>query len=89
MKKEFEVACGANDFETLNFQADEALKSIKMLKWGSILLGLVSFPLIVVVIGVPMFFGALGLYFFGYRRGLKKLLAFKEHLQNDPDFSQT
>lgn len=87
IKKLVAAQLGADDAESLNFYADKIKQQSKMYKWISILLGVISLPLCLIIIGIPMLVMSLILYFFVYKKGVKKAQMFKEHINNDPELS--
>lgn len=87
IKKLAMAQLGADDAESLNFYAEQLEKQSKMLKWGVILVGIVSLPLCLIGIGIPLLIIAMGIYFFGYRKVAKKAQMFKQHIKNDTELS--
>ncbi|HCG7050818.1 MULTISPECIES: hypothetical protein [Vibrio] len=87
IKKVAKTQLGADDAESLNYFAVKIEKQSKFLKWLSILLGVLSIPLLFVLIGFIMLPASILLYFFGYRRLLKKAKMFREFIKNDPELS--
>ncbi|MGS0726053.1 hypothetical protein ACVBKF_07670 [Shewanella sp. 0m-11] len=87
MKKLAMAQLGANDAESLIYYAEKLEKSSNIYKWGSIILGVISLPLCFLLIGIPMLFMSIVMYFFLYRKTLKKALMFKEYVNNDSELS--
>lgn len=87
MKKLAMTQLGADDAETLNFYAENIEKTSKMYKWMAIILGVISIPLSLIIIGIPLLIIAICLYFFGYRKISKKAKMFKEYVKNDTELS--
>ncbi|MDB2386673.1 hypothetical protein N9W21_04945 [Shewanella sp.] len=89
MKKLAIAQLGADDAESLNFFAEKIEKQSQMMKWMSIILGIISLPLCLIIIGFPMLLASVLLYFFGYRKVAKKAQMFKEYVNNDAELSAT
>ena len=87
MKKMAITQLGADDAESLNYFAEKIEKQSKMIKWMAIILGVLSIPLCLIIIGIPMLIVAICLYFFGYRKIAKKAQMFREHVNNDTELS--
>ena len=79
---------GADDAESLTFFVEKMEKQSKYLKIGAIALGIISLPLTLIAIGIPLLIGALVLYFVS-RKTTKKGIAFKEYINNDPELSKS
>ncbi|MFV1874076.1 MAG: hypothetical protein ACMZ64_12210 [Oleiphilus sp.] len=86
LKKAAATQLGADDFESLMFFASNLEKAAKSQKWMSIIIGLLSLPLMIILIGFPLLVIAIVMYFFLYKRTLRKASSFKEHLQTDSEF---
>ncbi|MBR9728451.1 hypothetical protein ACFOD0_04100 [Shewanella intestini] len=87
MKKLAITQLGADDAESLNFYAEKIEKQSKMIKWMSIILGITSLPLCLIIIGFPILISSVLLYFFSYKKVAKKARMFKEYINNDPELS--
>ena len=78
---------GNDDEDSLIHLANSLEKQAKLYKWLSILIGVIGIPLCLAVIGFPIILFAILLYFFGYRKSLKRIQMFREHVKNDPELS--
>jgi Na+/melibiose symporter-like transporter len=77
---------GANDPETLTHFAEMMKKQNNLMKYLSILLILCGIPLSLIFFGIFFVLGGFILYFFVYRKNLKKFNQFIEHIKNDKEF---
>jgi hypothetical protein len=87
MKKLATVQFGADDADSLNFFAEKLENQAKIIKWASIIVGILALPLCLIIIGIPMLLTSVAVYFIYYKKQMKKAQMFKEHLNNDPEFS--
>lgn len=87
MKKMAITQLGADDAESLNYYAEKIEKQSKMFKWMSIIIGVLSIPLCLIIIGIPTLIGAIWMYFFVYKKIAKKAQMFREHVNNDTELS--
>jgi len=78
---------GADDKESLEYYAEKMAKIAKIYKWIAIALFIASIPLSFIIIGIPLLFASIFMYFFAYRKMFKKVEAFREHIKNDPDLA--
>lgn len=88
-KKEMILKTGANDKESLLFFANKELKTAKYLKWGSIFFILIGIPLSIIIVGFLFIIGGVGGWLVMHFMVTKKMEAFIEMVQADPELSAT
>lgn len=89
LKKTAMKEFGADDKESLDYYAQKLEKFAKYYKYMAIALFIVSIPLSLLIIGIPMMIGSLVLYFVIHKKAVRKISAFREHLKNDPELASS
>lgn len=78
---------GANDIESLTYFANQVEKQSKVFKYISLVLIIISVPLSFALVGIPLLFVGLFMYFFVYKKYSTKAQNFRQLLSEDPEFS--